>query len=91
MNLGLWWKSSTGTANEAPVFYVNPSTGNSKIIGEASPDFMVGFPTHLLSVLLPYMVCSTGNRGEKFNETAQYLTYVYRSEFSDLSSLAANH
>ena len=36
-------KAAIGTANEAPVFYVNPATGNSKIIGEASPDFIVGF------------------------------------------------
>ena len=82
-------KAALGTANEAPVFYVNPSTGNSKIIGEASPDFMVGFSnTFTFGSFTLYGVLDWQQGGEKFNETAQYLTYVYRSEFSDLSSLA---
>ena len=37
-------KATLGAANEAPVFYSNPATGNSKITGEASPDFINGLP-----------------------------------------------
>ena len=82
-------KAAIGTANEAPVFYVNPATGNSKIIGEASPDFIVGFTnTFTFGPFTLYGVIDWQQGGEKFNETAQYLTYVYRSEFSDQSALA---
>lgn len=82
-------KSALGTANEAPVFYVNPASGNSKIIGEASPDFIVGFTNTLtFGPFTLYGVIDWQQGGEKFNETAQYLTYVYRSEFSDRSAQA---
>lgn len=82
-------KAALGTANEAPVFYANAATGNSKIIGEASPDFMVGFTnTFTFGPFTLYGVFDWQQGGEKFNETAQYLTYVYRSEFSDLTALA---
>jgi TonB-linked outer membrane protein, SusC/RagA family len=82
-------KAALGTASEEPVFYVNAATGNSKIIGEASPDFNVGFSNALTyGPFSLYAVLDWQQGGEKFNETAQYLTYVYRSEFSDLSSFA---
>ncbi|MFD2965783.1 SusC/RagA family TonB-linked outer membrane protein [Sphingobacterium bambusae] len=82
-------KAALGTANEAPVFYVNAATGNAKIIGEATPDFTVGFSnTFSYGPLSLYAVVDWQQGGEKFNETAQYLTYVYRSRFSDLSAEA---
>lgn len=82
-------KAKLGTANEEPVFYVNSKTGNSKIIGEASPDFNVGLTNALTyGPFSLYAVLDWQQGGEKFNETAQYLTYVYRSEFSDLSAMA---
>lgn len=82
-------KAALGTANEAPVFYVNPATGNSKIIGEASPDFIVGFSnTFSFGPFTLYSVFDWQQGGEKFNETAQYLSYVYRSEFTDLTAKA---
>ena len=50
---------------------------------------MVGFSnTFTFGSFTLYGVLDWQQGGEKFNETAQYLTYVYRSEFSDLSSLA---
>jgi TonB-linked SusC/RagA family outer membrane protein len=82
-------KATLGTANEAPVFYSNPATGNSKIIGEASPDFTVGFTnTFTFGPFSLYSVFDWQQGGEKFNETAQYLSYVYRSEFTDRTAQA---
>lgn len=82
-------KSKLGTAEEEPVFYVDPRTGNSKIIGEASPNFNVGLTNSFTyGPFTLYAVVDWQQGGEKFNETAQYLTYVYRSEFSDLSAQA---
>lgn len=82
-------QAALGTADEAPVFYVNEATGNSKIIGDAMPDFNVGF-TNAFSYgpFSLYAVFDWQQGGEKFNETAQYLTYVYRSRFSDLTAQA---
>lgn len=82
-------KATYGTADESPVFYVNPATGNAKIIGEATPDFTVGFSNQFsYGPLSLYAVIDWQQGGEKFNETAQYLTYVYRSRFSELSAQA---
>ena len=82
-------KNALGTADEAPVFYVNPATGNSKIIGEASPDFIVGFTnTFNFGAFTLYGVLDWQQGGEKFNETAQYLSYVYRSKFTDQTAQA---
>ena len=82
-------KDAYGTADEVPVFYVNPATGNARIIGEANPDFNVGFSNHFsYGPFSLYAVVDWQQGGEKFNETAQYLTYVYRSRFSEQSSLA---
>src|SRR5690606_34103939 len=82
-------KAKLGTANEEPVFYVNSKTGNSKIIGEASPNFNVGLTNAFTyGPFSLYAVLDWQQGGEKFNETAQYLTYVYRSEFSDLTAQA---
>jgi TonB-linked SusC/RagA family outer membrane protein len=82
-------KAALGAAGESPVFYSNPATGNSKIIGEASPDFIMGFTnTFTFGPFSLYSVFDWQKGGEKFNETAQYLSYVYRSEFTDRSSLA---
>ena len=68
---------------------MNPATGNSKIIGEASPDFIVGFSnTFSFGPFTLYSVFDWQQGGEKFNETAQYLSYVYRSEFTDLTAKA---
>ncbi len=82
-------KAALGTADEAPVFYVNEATGNSKIIGDAMPDFNVGF-TNAISYgrFSLYAVFDWQQGGEKFNETAQYLTYVYRSRFYEQASQA---
>jgi TonB-linked SusC/RagA family outer membrane protein len=82
-------KAKLGTADEAPVFYANEATGNSKIIGEASPDFIMGFTnTFTFGPFSLYGVFDWQKGGEKFNETAQYLSYVYRSEFTDRTALA---
>jgi TonB-linked SusC/RagA family outer membrane protein len=82
-------KAALGTAAEAPVFYSNPATGNSKIIGEASPDFIMGFAnTFTYGPFSLYSVFDWQKGGEKFNETAQYLSYVYRSDFTDRTALA---
>lgn len=82
-------KSKLGTAQESPVFYSNPASGNAKIIGEANPDFLVGLSNtfHYAGFSL-YSVFDWQQGGEKFNETAQYLTYVYRSRFADETALA---
>jgi len=82
-------KAALGTAKEAPVFYVNAATGNSKIIGEASPDYNVGFTnTFTYGPFTLYGVIDWQQGGQKFNETNQYLSYVYRSAFTDQSALA---
>ena len=82
-------KTALGTADESPVFYSNPATGNSKIIGEASPDFIMGFANTLtFGPFSLYSVFDWQKGGEKFNETAQYLSYVYRSEFTDRTAQA---
>jgi len=82
-------KAALGTANEAPVFYVNAATGNAKIIGDANPDFLLGFTnTFNYGRFSLYSVLDWQQGGQKFNETAQYLAYVYRSEFSDRSAAA---
>ncbi|WP_293907276.1 SusC/RagA family TonB-linked outer membrane protein [Sphingobacterium sp. UBA5670] len=82
-------KAALGTATEAPVFYVNAATGNAKIIGDANPDFIVGFAnTFNYGRFSLYSVLDWQQGGQKFNETAQYLTYVYRSQFSDRSAAA---
>jgi Outer membrane receptor proteins, mostly Fe transport len=82
-------KAALGTATEAPVFYVNAATGNAKIIGDANPDFIVGFAnTFNYGRFSLYSVLDWQQGGQKFNETAQYLTYVYRSQFSDQSAAA---
>lgn len=82
-------KAALGTADEAPVFYVNEATGNAKIIGDAMPDFNIGF-TNAISYgrFSLYAVFDWQQGGEKFNETAQYLTYVYRSRFYEQASEA---
>ncbi|MDR1780350.1 MAG: SusC/RagA family TonB-linked outer membrane protein [Tannerella sp.] len=82
-------KAKLGTKDEAPVFYQNEATGNSKIIGEASPDFIMGFTNTFTSGAFSlYSVFDWQKGGEKFNETAQYLAYVYRSEFTDRTAFA---
>jgi TonB-linked SusC/RagA family outer membrane protein len=82
-------KAALGTAGESPVFYSNPATGNSKIIGEASPDFIMGFTnTFTFGPFSLYSVFDWQKGGEKFNETNQYLSYVYRSEFTDQTALS---
>ncbi|MDH6310453.1 TonB-linked SusC/RagA family outer membrane protein [Dysgonomonas sp. PFB1-18] len=77
-------KSKLGTKDEAPVFYVNSATGNTKKIGDAQPDFLVGFSnTFTYGPFSLYAVIDWKQGGDKYNETVQYLTYLYRSEFSD--------
>ncbi|MDP4201199.1 MAG: SusC/RagA family TonB-linked outer membrane protein [Bacteroidota bacterium] len=77
-------KSALGTASEAPVLYVNAATGNQKIIGDATPDFNVGFTnTFSYGPFSLYAVIDWQQGGKKYNETVQYLTYQYRSKFSD--------
>lgn len=77
-------KSKLGTADEQPVFYVNDKTGNTKRIGDAQPDFLVGFTnTFSYGPFSLYLALDWKQGGQKYNETVQYLTYMYRSEFSD--------
>ncbi|WP_316738771.1 SusC/RagA family TonB-linked outer membrane protein [Pedobacter aquatilis] len=82
-------KSQIGTAAETPLLYQNAATGNSKIIGDAQPDFVVGFSnTFNLGPLSLYAVLDWKQGGQKYNETQQYLTYQYRSPFSDEAAQA---
>lgn len=76
--------SQLGTAAEAPVFYQNAATGNTKVIGDAQADFLVGF-TNTVSwgPLSLYTVLDWKQGGQKYNETVNYLTYQYRSAFTD--------
>ncbi|MCG2613199.1 SusC/RagA family TonB-linked outer membrane protein [Terrimonas sp. NA20] len=77
-------KSQIGTAAELPVFYQNAATGNNKVIGDAQANFQVGF-TNTLSwgPLSLYTVLDWKQGGQKYNETVNYLTYQYRSAFTD--------
>jgi TonB-linked SusC/RagA family outer membrane protein len=82
-------KSQLGTAAETPLLYQNAATGNSKIIGDGQPDFIVGFSNSFnLGPLSLYAVLDWKQGGQKYNETQQYLTYQYRSPFSDESAQA---
>ena len=82
-------KDKEGTAAESPVFYTNAATGNRKVIGDAQPDFTIG-----LSNTLQYKRFSIffnldwKQGGDKFNETNNYLTYVWRSPFCDETAKA---
>lgn len=77
-------KSQIGTALEAPVFYQNAATGNNKVIGDAQADFQVGFSnTVSWGPLSLYTVLDWKQGGQKYNETVNYLTYQYRSVFTD--------
>jgi TonB-linked SusC/RagA family outer membrane protein len=76
-------KSQIGTAAEAPVFYQNAATGNSKVIGDAQADFLVGFTNSVSwGPLSLYGVLDWKQGGQKYNETVNYLTYQYRSAFT---------
>lgn len=82
-------QKNLGTASEAPVLYVNSATGNQKIIGDAAPDFTMGFTnTWNYGPFSLYAVIDWQYGGQKYNETVQYLTYQYRSKFSDKAALA---
>lgn len=82
-------KSALGTKNEAPVFYVDGNTGNTKVIGDAQPDFTVGFTnTFTYGPFSLYASLDWKHGGQKYNETVQYLSYVSRSEFDDASAKA---
>ncbi len=77
-------KSQIGTAAETPVFYQNAATGNNKVIGDAQPDFQVGFTNSVSwGPLSLYAVVDWKQGGQKYNETVNYLTYQYRSTFTD--------
>lgn len=82
-------KAKLGTKNEAPVFYVDEKTGNTKVIGDAQPDFTVGFTsTFTFGPLSLYASLDWKQGGQKYNETVQYLSYVSRSEFDDKAAQA---
>lgn len=77
-------KSQIGTAAETPVFYQNAATGNNKVIGDAQADFQVGFSNSVSwGPLSLYTVLDWKQGGQKYNETVNYLTYQYRSAFTD--------
>jgi outer membrane receptor protein involved in Fe transport len=82
-------KAALGTKNEAPVFYVDEKTGNTKVIGDAQPDFTVGFTNTLTyGPFSLYASLDWKKGGQKYNETVQYLAYVSRSEFDDKAAKA---
>jgi len=77
-------KSKEGTASESPVFYTNAETGNRKVIGDAQPDFNIGFSNTLQYKRFSlFFNLDWKHGGDKFNETNNYLTYVWRSTFCD--------
>jgi len=77
-------KSQIGTAAEVPLLYQNAATGNSKVIGDAQADFQVGFSNTLTwGPIALYTVLDWKQGGQKYNETVNYLTYQYRSAFTD--------
>ena len=82
-------KSKLGTAAETPVFYYNAATGNTKFIGDAQPDFQLGFSnTFNAGPFTLYALLDWKQGGQKYDMTVQYLTYQYRSAFSDESAQA---
>jgi TonB-linked SusC/RagA family outer membrane protein len=77
-------KDRIGTTTEAPVFYENAATGNTKVIGDAQADYQVGYSNTLSwGPFSLYTVLDWKKGGQKYNETVNYLTYQYRSEFTD--------
>lgn len=82
-------RNQQGTAAETPLLYENAATGNAKIIGDGQADFTVGFSnTFNIGPFAIYTVFDWKQGGLKYNETQQYLTYQYRSPFSDESARA---
>ncbi|MDO4496760.1 MAG: SusC/RagA family TonB-linked outer membrane protein, partial [Bacteroidales bacterium] len=82
-------KSKEGTAQESPVFYANAKTGNRKVIGDAQPDFTIGLSNTLQYRRFSlYFNLDWKHGGDKFNETNNYLTYVWRSPFCDETAKA---
>lgn len=77
-------KATLGTKDEVPIFYADSKTGNRKVIGDSQPDFIVGLSNTLrLGRFTLYATLDWKQGGDKFNETDNYLTYVWRSTFSD--------
>lgn len=82
-------KSQIGTAAETPVLYANAATGNTKVIGDAQPNYIMGFSNTVnWGPFSLYAVVDWKQGGEKYNETQNYLTYQYRSPFSDQAAQA---
>ena len=75
-------KSKIGTPNEKAIKYKNALTGDNKIIGDAQPDFIVGFSNTftLGKNLTLYALVDWKQGGMKYNTTEQDLTFDKRSE-----------
>ncbi len=74
-------KSTIGTPSEKAVKYKNALTGDNKIIGDAQPDFLVGF-TNTFTIaknLTLYTLIDWKKGGFKYNQTEQYLTFDSRT------------
>jgi len=74
--------SKLGTANEEPLFYSNPETGNLAYLGRGEPDFVIGFSNTLVFFknISLYFLLDWKQGGLKYNQTTQYLTFDSRTK-----------
>jgi TonB-linked SusC/RagA family outer membrane protein len=75
-------KSKLGTPDEKAIKYKNAATGDNKIIGDAQPDFIIGFSNTftIAKNLTLYTLVDWREGGQKYNQTEQYLTFDRRSD-----------
>ncbi len=75
-------KSRLGTATETPLVLQENGASKSVVIGDAQPDFVVGFNT-TLTLFKSFQIYGTldwQQGGNKYSQTTQYLTFDSRSQ-----------
>ncbi|MFT3826313.1 MAG: SusC/RagA family TonB-linked outer membrane protein [Chitinophagaceae bacterium] len=75
-------KSAQGTASELPLLLQKGGSNISTVIGDAQPDFQVGF-TNTLTFFKNFTLYTTldwKQGGQKYDQTTQYLSFDARSK-----------
>lgn len=75
-------RSLMGTANERPIFFVDPETGGTTFLGRGEADFQIGIPTNINigNKLNIFFLLDWKQGGLKYNQTRQYLTFDNRTK-----------
>ena len=75
-------KSTVGTAGEAPLLLQSGGSNISTVIGDAQPDFQIGF-TNTVTLFKHFTLYATldwKQGGQKYDQTTQYLSFDARSK-----------